>query len=83
MNPLMREWMFWLAAAACALAEGAIIVSSIRSLDRTNIVKAAREAMWAVIPALALAWLLAATWTQVKRGSAHEHMNMPMQASGA
>ncbi len=75
--------MFWLAAAACALAEGAIIVSSIRSLDRTNIVKAAREAMWAVIPALALAWLLAATWTQVKRGSAHEHMNMPMQASGA
>ncbi len=74
--------MFWLAAAACALAEAAIIVSSIRSLDRTNTVKAAREAMWAVIPALALAWLLAATWTQVKRGSAHEHMNMPMQTSG-
>src|SRR4051794_20069216 len=45
MNPLTREWMFWLAAAACALAEAAIIVSSIRTLSRANAAKAAREAM--------------------------------------
>ena len=76
--------MFWLAAAACAVAEGAIIISSLRPLRRAQGMKAVREAMWAVIPALALAWLLAATWTEVKRGSAHEQqMNMPMTASGA
>jgi heme/copper-type cytochrome/quinol oxidase subunit 2 len=83
MNPLTREWMFWLAAIACAAAEGAIIVSSVRSLRRSDGVKAAREAMWAVIPAIALAWLLAATWSEVKRGSAHDQMNMPMPTSGA
>ena len=75
--------MFWLAAAACALAEAAIIVSSIRALNRSNAAKAAREAMWAIIPALALAWLLAATWAEVKRSTSHEHMNMPMPTSGA
>lgn len=75
--------MFWLAAAACAAAEAAIIVSSIRSLRRADGAKAAREAIWAVLPAIALAWLLAATWSEVKRGSAHEQMNMPMQTPGA
>ena len=83
MTPHTREWMFWLAAAACAVAELAIIVSSVRTLRRSDGVKAAREAMWAIIPAIALAWLLVATWTQVKRGSAHEHMNMAMPTSGA
>lgn len=83
MIPLTREWMFWLAAFACAAAEAAIIVSSVRSLRRSDGAKAAREAMWAVIPAIVLAWLLVATWSEVKRGSAHEHMNMPMPTSGA
>ena len=83
MIPLTREWMFWLAAVACTAAEAAIVVSSVRSLRRSDGAKAVREAILAVIPAIALAWLLVATWSEVKRGSAHEQMNMPMQTSGA
>lgn len=83
MNPLTRYSMFWVAAGACAVAEAAIIISSVRSLRRSDGAKAAREAMWAVIPAIVLAWLLVATWTEMKRGSAHEQMNMPMPTSGA
>jgi heme/copper-type cytochrome/quinol oxidase subunit 2 len=83
MNPLTRYWMFWLAATACAVAEAAIIISSVRSLRRSDGAKAAREAIWAVIPAIVLVWLLVATWAEVKRGSAHEQMNMPMPTSGA
>ena len=83
MNAPTREWIFWIAAAACALAEAAIIFSSIRSLRRADGAKAVREAVWAIIPALVLAWLFAATWSEVKRGSAHEQMNMPMTMRGA
>ena len=83
MSALTREWLFWISAAACVIAEVAFIISCIRSLIRTHGGKALSEAIWAVIPALALAWLLAATWAQVQRGSAHEHMNMPMPTSGA
>ena len=79
MNQLSREWMFWTAAAVCALAEGAIILSSVRSLRRADGKRAARETMWAVLPAIALAWLLAATWTEVRRAGSHEGMTMPMQ----
>ena len=79
MNALTGEWMFWIAAVGCAAAEAAIIVSSLRTLRLSDGAKAAREAVWAILPAIALAWLLVATWSQVKRASAHEHMNMPMQ----
>jgi len=81
MNQFSREWVFWAAVAVCALAESAIILSSIRSLRQADGRSAVRETMWAVLPAIALAWLLTATWAEVRRGGAHEQMSMPMPAS--
>ena len=81
MTDIFRQWLFWAAAAACAIAELAIIVSSLRSLRGSKPGTAARETMWAVLPAIVLAWLLAATLTEVRRGQTHEHMTMPMPAS--
>lgn len=83
MIQLSREWMFWAAAAACAIAEVAIILSSIRSLHRSDGKKAITETVWALLPAIALAWLFAATLTEVRRAGAHEQMTMPMPTSGA
>ncbi len=75
--------MFWIAAVACAVAEAAIIVSSVKSLRQPDAKSAMRETMWAVLPALALAWLLASTWQAVERSGAHEHMTMPMPSQGS
>lgn len=71
--------MFWAAAAACAVAEAGIILSSVKSLSRTKGANAARETIWAVLPAIALAWLLFATWGQIARTVRHQQMTMPMQ----
>jgi hypothetical protein len=81
MNQLTREWMFWAAVALCAVAEAAIIVSSVKSLRRESRSRAVGETIWAVLPAVALVWLLLATWTEVRRAGAHEGMTMPMPAS--
>lgn len=78
MTALSKEWMFWIAAGACAVAETAIILSSVKSLRRSDAKNAAREVVWAVLPAIALAWLLTTTWHEVKRSGAHEQMTMPM-----
>lgn len=81
MNQLVREWIFWVAVAGCAVAEIAIIISSIRSLSRADGRNAARETVWALLPAIALSWLLVATWGEVRRADRHDHMTMPMPAS--
>jgi hypothetical protein len=84
MIQLSRETMFWAAAGACTIAEMAIILSSIRTLRRSDGSKAARETIWAVLPAIALAWLFAATLSEVRRSGMHEHnqeMTMPMPTS--
>lgn len=83
MTELTLEWLFWTAAFACAVAEGAIIASSLRALRVSNGNNAVRETLWAVLPAIVLVWLLVATWGEVKRGSAHEHMTMPMPANNS
>ena len=77
----MREWMFWIAVGACAIAEGAIMLSSFRSLRRGGGKHAVMETLWAVLPAIGLVWLLIATWGEVKRTRTHDHMTMPMTAS--
>ena len=82
MNELFRESVFWIAAAACAAAEIAIILSSIRSVRKTKR-HALRETIWAILPALALAWILIATWGEVRRAGAHEQMTMPMPTSSS
>jgi heme/copper-type cytochrome/quinol oxidase subunit 2 len=79
MSQLSREWIFWSAVAACAVAEAAIIFSSIKSLRRAKGKNAVSETVWAVLPAIGLAWLLVATWCELARSGAHEHMSMPMQ----
>jgi heme/copper-type cytochrome/quinol oxidase subunit 2 len=79
MNQLSREWMFWAAAAACVIAECAIILSSARSLRRAKGKNAVSETLWALLPAIGLAWLLVATWSEVARSGAHENMPMQMQ----
>lgn len=83
MSQVYREWMFWAATAACVMGETFIVISSVRALRGSAGKKAAREALWAILPAIALAWLLVATWTEVRRSGAHEHMSMPMPTSGA
>lgn len=78
MNQQTREWIFWAAVAVCAIGEAAIIFSSVRSLRRGDANKALSETVWAILPAIALAWLLIATWSEVRRARGHEHMTMPM-----
>ena len=67
-NPL-AELIFWIAAAVCIIAELALLRSAFmpRSTDEANLSHPARggEMMWAVIPAVGLMFLLAATWRAV------------------
>ncbi len=79
MNQFPRDWVFWAAATACALAEVAILVSSFRALRHSKGRNAILETLWAILPAIALTWLLFATWNEVQRSGAHQHMTMPMQ----
>ena len=64
-NPL-TEVIFWIAAAVCIIAELALLKSAFmpRSTDAANLSHPARggEMLWAVIPAIGLMFLLAATW---------------------
>jgi heme/copper-type cytochrome/quinol oxidase subunit 2 len=67
-NPL-AEVIFWIAAAVCIIAELALLRSAFmpRSTDEANLSHPARggEMLWAVIPAVGLMFLLAATWRAV------------------
>ena len=63
--------VFAVATAMCAVAHVAILASVIRR--RSSVVdshvpkpRAAMEIVWALIPALALAFLLTATWERVR-----------------
>jgi heme/copper-type cytochrome/quinol oxidase subunit 2 len=63
--------VFAVAAAACAIAHVAILASVIRrrsAVADANVPKPriAVEIVWALIPALALALLLTATWQRVR-----------------
>jgi heme/copper-type cytochrome/quinol oxidase subunit 2 len=63
--------VFYVAAAVCALAHVGILVSVVRrastvadsSVPRP---KAFSEIAWALIPAIALAFVLTATWSRVR-----------------
>ena len=75
---LLRETIFWIAAALCTVAEIAILRSMFRGTrivtpDRSPAVDAevprARplgELIWAVIPALALVAILYLTWSAIR-----------------
>jgi heme/copper-type cytochrome/quinol oxidase subunit 2 len=96
MNQPLAETIFWIAAAACLIAQLAILRSTFaaRSANKSELVPTASprgELAWAIIPALALAVLLTATWRRIEAREAHmgtmdhsgmEHsMPMPPQPS--
>ncbi|HMA21744.1 MAG TPA: hypothetical protein VKO87_13130 [Gemmatimonadaceae bacterium] len=65
----LAEPIFWIAAALCVIAELAILRSAFmpRPGSDAPVPQAPRgtEMLWAVIPAIVLAVLLAATWRAV------------------
>jgi heme/copper-type cytochrome/quinol oxidase subunit 2 len=82
MSPLIRETLFWIAAFACVVAEVAILRSAFRVLpDKTSGSRRFLETVWAILPALALVWLLAATWNETHRTSGHDQMKMTMPST--
>lgn len=81
MTPLMRETLFWVSVATCAAAEAAILLSAFRARPaRPRKSVAFFEAVWALLPAFALAWVLFATWGEIRRATGHQRMTMPMAA---
>lgn len=85
MNQPLAEIIFWIAAAACIVAEVAILrfTFSARGANKSELVPAAPRAgeiAWAIIPALVLVLLFGATWNRIN--ARHGHMMMdhgPMQ----
>jgi heme/copper-type cytochrome/quinol oxidase subunit 2 len=63
--------VFYVAVAACVVAHAGILVSVVRrasTVADSNVPrpKAFAEIAWAVIPAIALAFVLTATWSRVR-----------------
>ena len=76
MNQPLAETVFLIAAIACVIAEIAILRSTFaaRSANKSELVPTASprgEAVWAIIPALALAVVLTATWQRIEAREAH------------
>lgn len=84
MNQPLAETIFWIAAVACVIAELAILRSTFaaRSSHKSTLVPSASprsEVVWAILPGLALAFLLTATWRRIEAREAH---TTPMDHSG-
>jgi heme/copper-type cytochrome/quinol oxidase subunit 2 len=80
MNQPLAETIFWIAAVACAVAEIAILRSIIaqRRTQNSGPIHSgspAGEIIWGIIPALALAALLAATWRRIEARERHMQMH--------
>jgi heme/copper-type cytochrome/quinol oxidase subunit 2 len=76
MNQPLAETVFWIAAVACVIAEIAILRSTFaaRRASKSELVPSASprgELAWAVIPALALGIVLAATWQRIEARDNH------------
>ena len=79
MSQPLAEIIFWIAAAACAIAEIAILRFSFAAqrANKSELVPAAArsgEIAWAVIPALALAAVVFATWQRIEARESHMQM---------
>ncbi|HMG71286.1 MAG TPA: hypothetical protein VK544_09250 [Gemmatimonadaceae bacterium] len=79
MNQPLAETIFWIAAAACVIAEAAILRSTfmVRLANRSELVPASPrrgEIAWAIIPALALVAVLLATWQRIEARESHMQM---------
>ncbi|MEA2763118.1 MAG: hypothetical protein QOD47_2402 [Gemmatimonadaceae bacterium] len=76
MNQPLAEAIFWIAAVACVVAEIAILRSTYaaRRVEKSELVPAASrggEITWAIIPAVMLVILLAATWRRIEARETH------------
>lgn len=91
MNQPLAEAIFWIAAIACVIAEIAILRSTFAAqrANKSELVPKASprgELAWAIIPAVALAVVLTATWQRIEARDTHMRMDhsgtphsMPMQ----
>ena len=80
MNQPLAETIFWIAALACAVAEIAILRSTIaqRRAQNPSLVRAGSplsELIWAILPAIALSLLLVATWRRIEARENHMQMH--------
>src|SRR5215472_13502429 len=83
MAPLATESLFWIAAAACAVAQAAILRAVVRGNSQATqgslgaqsegatprrAPRRVSEAAWALLPGIALAFVLVWTWHAVHQG---------------
>lgn len=71
MNPLLRDGIFWVAVVCCVVATVAIVRSTVLASppDQERPAAARHRAVeiaYAVLPALGLAVVLAATWLRIR-----------------
>lgn len=71
MNPYFRDGIFWVAVVCCVVATVAIVRSTVTAStpDQERPIAARHRAVeiaYAVLPALALAAVLAATWLRLR-----------------
>jgi hypothetical protein len=83
MSPIVAQIVFWTAAACCFLAQVALVQSAVRSpmagsRDTAAVVMPRRssEIAWSIVPAIALALVLAFTWRAMHPTVRHE-MHLP------
>jgi membrane protein implicated in regulation of membrane protease activity len=79
MNQPLAETVFWIAAAACIVAEIAILRSTFAAAPtaKSDLVPAASrrsEVAWAIVPAIALSAVLVVTWRKVESRASHMQM---------
>lgn len=79
MSQPLAETIFWIAAAACVIAEVAILrfTFAARSANKSDLVPASPrsgEIVWAIIPALALIVVFGATWQRIQARQNHIDM---------
>ena len=83
-SPTLADAIFWVAVAACLVAQTAILRSVLRTGAASRGTTGARrgaEILWAVAPAVALALVLAATWrTLHPRPAGAERAGAPVAA---
>jgi len=80
MNQPLAETIFWAAAIACTVAEIAILRSIVaqRRAQHSSLVPAGSpvtELIWGAVPAIALVFVLLATWRRVQGRDHHMPMN--------
>ena len=77
MSPTANSVLFWIAAATCAVAQVALIVSAIRApmagspeSASMRMPRRTGEIAWTIVPAIGLAVLLVFTWRATHRPAA-------------